>query len=267
MWKNDPNKFVIVCVELLEKRRDLGQKPLCNCALSMLMYTLAHQEKMYAPSNTKLGKIISSYETSSGRISDTPNGGFSYTAKKSDILQLFLEYSFHRTYRLYKAELEGNSEKLALTLSEDTDFALYNRQYLLLYDGDITISGENRKAALVPGLDICQKGFDFHNTFNFLSEKLNYAEKEAYALRAYDLFSLCNLIESRLNTHLSYPQSNGTFFSGKKNINTQIGVLGNAIRYINEYPESEHSVNNIFRNILYDYKKQFERAIEERLKN
>ena len=266
MWKSDPNKFVIVCVELLEKRRDLGQKPICNCALSMLMYTLAHQEKMYAPSNTKLGKIISSYETSSGKISDTPNGGFSYTAKKSDILQLFLEYSFHRTYRLYKAELEGNSEKLALTLSEDTDFALYNRQYLLLYYGDLTISGENRKAALVPGQDICQKGFDFHNTFNFLSEKLNYAEKEAYALRAYDLFSLCDLIGSRLSIHSNSQQSNGTFFSGKKNVSTQIGVLSNAIRYINDYLESEPSANEDFGKILFGYKEQFEEAMKERQK-
>lgn len=266
MWKSDPNKFVIVCVELLEKRRYLGQKPLCNCALSMLIYTLAHQEKMYAPSNTMLGKIISSYDTSTGKISSTPDGGFSYATKKADILQLFLEYSLHRTYRLYKAELEGNSEKLALTLSKDKDFALYNRQYLRLYYGDLTISGENRKAALVPGQDICQKGFDFHNTFNFLSEKLNYAEKDAYALRAYDLFSLCNLIKSRLDTPQDNQvlQNNGTFFSGKKNVSTQIGVLRNAIRYIDEYLNSEPSCDGDYKEILGGFKEQFEKAISER---
>lgn len=260
MWKSDPNKFVIVCVELLEKRRYLGQKPLCNGALSMLIYTLAHQEKMYAPSNTMLGKIISSYETSTGKISSTPDGGFSYATKKADILQLFLEYSLHRSYRLYKAELEGNSEKLALTLREDKDFALYNRQYLRLYYGDLTISGENRKAALVPGQDICQKGFDFHNTFNFLSEKLNCIEKNSYALRAFDLFSLCNIIQTRLDAAKGgqTPQNTGTFFSGKKNISTQIGVLTDAIKYINEYLEQNPSCDSVYKEALEVFKKNFE---------
>lgn len=240
MWKSDPNKFVIVCVELLEKRSDLGQKPICNCALSMLIYTLTHQAKMYAPSNKMLDKLITSYDTATGKISDTPNGGFSYKSQESDFLQLFLDYSLHRTYRLYKATSEGNSEKLALSMKCDKDFALYNRQYLRLYYGDLTISGENRKAALIPGNDICLKGFDFHNTFNLLSEKLRNIERSPYALMAFDLYSLCDLIQDRLTAAQTDPnrQNTGTFFSGKKNLDTQIGVLSAAIDFIDGYLKS-----------------------------
>lgn len=266
MWKSDPNKFVIVCMELFEKRRDLGQRPICNCALSMLIYTLAHQAKMYAPSNKMLDKIISSYETATGKISDTPNGGFSYNSQESDYLQLFLDYSLHRTYRLYKAVSEGKSENLALSMKKDKAFALYNRQYLRLYYGDLTISGENRKAALIPGNDVRQKGFDFHNTFNLLSEKLRNIDKYPYALMAFDLYSLCDLIDDRLTAAKTDPsqQNTGTFFSGKKNIDTQVGVLHAAVEFIDMYLSVWGCEQLECGEILKEFKNNFEDAINER---
>lgn len=268
MWKSDPNKFVIVCAELLEKRHDLGQKPICNCALSMLIYTLAHQAKMYAPSNKMLDKIISNYDTETGKISDTPVGGFSYKSQESDHLQMFLDYSLHRTYRLYKAVSEGNSEKLALDIKDDSKFSLYNRQYLRLYYGDLTISGENRKEALIPGKDVHLKGFDFHNTFNLLSEKMGNVDRKKYELMAFDLYSLCDLIQDRLTVAKSdsNKQDDGIFFRGKKNIKTQIGVLNAAIGFINAYLEGENiDVNPQYKEMINEFKSCFEKAIEERL--
>lgn len=268
MWKSDPNKFVIVCRELLERRCDLGQKPISNCALSMLIYTLAHQAKMYAPSNKMLDRLISSYETDTGKISDTPSEGFSYKKQDIDLLQQFLNYSLHRTYRIYKAVSEGDSEKLAICIKHDENFARYNRQYLRLYYGDLTISGENRKAPLVPGEDICLKGFDFHNTFNLISEKLRNAERHPYALMAFDLYSLCDLILSRLAAVESSTnqQNAGTFFSGKKNLDTQIGVLNETIRFINIYLAGRASdEQSEYHNMLSSCKETFEKAIVERM--
>lgn len=267
MWKSDPNKFVIVCRELLERRCDLGQKPICNCALSMLIYTLAHQAKMYAPSNKMLDKLISSYETDTGKIGDTPNEGFSYKTQDIDLLKKFLDYSLYRTYRIYKAVSEGDSEKLAISIKNDENFARYNRQYLRLYYGDLTISGENRKAPLVPGEDICLKGFDFHNTFNLISEKLRNAERHPYALMAFDLYSLCDLIQSRLTAaeNKTSQQNAGTFFSGKKNLDTQIGVLKETIGFINIYLAGKPSnEQNEYQKILNSCKEAFEKAIDER---
>lgn len=267
MWKSDPNKFVIVCMELLEKRHDLGQKPICNCALSMLIYTLAHQAKMYAPSNKMLDKIISSYETDTGKISDTPNDGFEYQSQEADLLQQFLDYSLHRTYRLYRAVSEGNSEKLALSIREEKAFACYNRQYLRLYYGDLTISGENRKAALIPGNDVHQRGFDFHNTFNLISEKLRNIENQPYALMAFDLYSLCDLIQNRLDASEgdSCLQKTNTFFGGKKNINTQIGVLNAAIGFIDAYLNSaQKSKETEYLDALSTFKSNFTTAIDAR---
>lgn len=104
-----------------------------------------------------------------------------------------------------------------------------------LYYGDLTISGENRKAPLSPGEDTCLKGFDFHNTFNLISEKLRNIGNHPYALMAYDLFSLCDLIQTRLEAADNSRQNPGTFFSGKKNTDTQVGVLQAAIDFINAY--------------------------------
>ena len=267
MWKSDPNKFVIVCVALLEKRCELGQNPISNCALSMLLYTLAHQAKMYAPSNKMLDRIFSSYETDTGKISDTPNEGFSYKQQDTDLLQQFLNYGLHRTYRLYKAVSEGNSEELAISMKNDENFARYNRQYLRLYYGDLTISGENRKAALVPGDDICLKGFDFHNTFNHISEKLRNIEKDPYALMAFDLYSLCDLIDNRLDVARTeaISKSASTFFSGKKNGGTQIGVLCAAVDFIDAYLriKPSHEKDEYLEKML-NYKSIFTKAIDIR---
>jgi hypothetical protein len=233
----------------------------------MLIYTLAHQAKMYAPSNKMLDKIISSYETNTGKISDTPNDGFEYQSQESDLLQQFLDYSLHRTYRLYRAVSEGNSEKLALSIREDKAFACYNRQYLRLYYGDLTISGENRKAALIPGNDFHQRGFDFHNTFNLISEKLRNIENQPYALMAFDLYSLCDLIQNRLDVSKgdSYLQNTKTFFGGKKNINTQIGVLDTAIGCIRSYlGDKSRSIEKEYSDALQTFKSNFEKAIDER---
>ena len=266
MWKRDPNKFVIVCAELLEKRHELGQKSLCNCALSMLIYTLTYQAKMYAPSNQKLDRIISSYETATGKICETPGDEFQYKVQESDILQLFLNYSLYRTYRIYKAVSKGDSENLALAIREDKAFALYNRQYLRLYYGDLTISGENKKAALIPGNDVCLKGFDFHNTFNFISEKLSNIDNMPYPLMAFDLFSICDLIQSRLQYVKDNPgKQNNTFFSGERNKATQIGVLTSAVAFIDKYLGKKYAKLNEFEDALTTYKNSFREAIDSKI--
>lgn len=151
-------------------------------------------------------------------------------------------------------------------MKKDKAFALYNRQYLRLYYGDLTISGENRKAALIPGNDVRQKGFDFHNTFNLLSEKLRNIDKYPYALMAFDLYSLCDLIDDRLTAAKTDPsqQNTGTFFSGKKNIDTQVGVLHAAVEFIDMYLSVWGCEQLEYGEILKEFKNNFEDAINER---
>lgn len=255
MWKSDPNKFVIACRDLLKKRHELGQPPLGNTVLSMLIYTLAHQVRMYEPSNKMIGDLIAAYDADTGKINDEPKGCFSFeNIEESKRLQAFLNYGLYRSYKLYQAESSGNSIQLAVEVHDNEDFKQYNRQYWLLYYGDLTISGENKKPALNPGTDNCLKGFDFHNTFNSLVAKLDDMVSQKYALMEFDLFSLCDFVESRMKS--THPLS---FFSGERNTMTQLGVLYDAVRLIKKYTDyyGENNRNIRFGNYLETYRKSF----------
>lgn len=66
----------------------------------------------------------------------------------------------------------------------------------MLYYGDLSIKNDANIHALIPGSDLVYTGFDFHDCFNYLYGKLtaNYT----YPLRVYDLFTICDLLISRL---------------------------------------------------------------------
>ena len=66
----------------------------------------------------------------------------------------------------------------------------------MLYYGDLCIRGENKRRPLNPGTDTVYKGFDFHNCFNYLYFKL--VSEEKYPLREFDMFTMWDLILSRL---------------------------------------------------------------------
>ena len=72
----------------------------------------------------------------------------------------------------------------------------------MLYYGDLSIQGEDKKRPLCPGKDEVNKGFDFHNCFYSLYIKLTSSEK--YPLREYDMFTMWDLIYSRLNEKYIY---------------------------------------------------------------
>ena len=84
---------------------------------------------------------------------------------------------------------------------KSSNFERYNRQHQMLYYQDLSIWGEHRKRHLDPGNDLIYKGLDFFNCLHYLSVKINDAfnSKNEYSLLIYDILTLCNLVESRLN--------------------------------------------------------------------
>ena len=92
-------------------------------------------------------------------------------------------------------------------------------------------------------------------------------ENRPYALMAFDLYSLCDMIQDRLTAAQtnSTKRDAGTFFNGKKNIGTQIGVLQAAISFIDRYIEGTSTdKQSEYRDSLNEFKECFENAINAR---
>ena len=99
----------------------------------------------------------------------------------------------------------------------------------MLYYQDRYIRGEERNAQLTPGDDAVSTSFDFHHCFNYLLVKLR--DNKQYPLRDFDLFTICNLLESRL----AQSKDRRYFFSPEKNDPGAKFLLDEMIKVIEAY--------------------------------
>lgn len=217
MW-TDANKFVIVCDKLIQREK------INNCTLSMLAYCLAHLS-IYEPIRYALQCKL--YE----------KGKFAIAEKKWEIPQIdsesrlayFMDLSLLHTMEVYALTGYTTSFGVVKKMIDEPTFAQYNRQHQMLYYGDLSVRGENKQRCLDPGSDIIYKGFDFHHCFNYLYVKLN--GEEPYLLQEYDLFTLCDLVASRLDPEMIrvYPEGSSgkkdTFFYREKSNDKAVQIL------------------------------------------
>ena len=107
----------------------------------------------------------------------------------------------------------------------------------MLYYEDLSIRGEETKRSLDPGCDLIYKGFDFHNCFYYLCVKL--MADNSYPLREYDMFTLWDLIRSRLMINVldedRYGFESTTFFYRKKFEIRANMVLAHALSIFEKY--------------------------------
>ena len=285
LW-SDTNKFIIVCEQLLERDK------ISNCTLSTLIYCLSHLQ-IYAPFRDRLYKLL----CKKGEELFLPQETTPPTETEQDV------YDILRSEKIWEIQGEDNAEKLerfvdlslmhsikifelmdkrnfsslwksmlkshAYIKTMESNFQIYNRQYQMLYYGDLSIQGEDKKRTLKPGSDEVYKGFDFHNSFNFLYVKLS--SKEDYPLKEYDMFTMCDLICSRLRVdylqgHNVENDSPNTFFYRKAFDEKSSKVLQQAKEVLDEYLDGHKSspiepmqlffkkMANLFGDILNDRK-------------
>lgn len=261
LW-SDTNKFEITCNQLI-KRDNLS-----NCLQSMLIYCLSHMQ-MYEPIRDALmTKLLNKAEKTllkQLKIDKIEDATWEIDGKDySEKLQRFIDYSLLHTLVVYKKSNKDTTLSLAREMyakSYDTKhtsgqssissgFCRYNRQFQMLYYGDLFINGEDKQRPLDPSDDKVGKGFDFHNCFNYLLVKLNSADK--YPLREFDMLTLFDLIKSRLdkdyiaNHHSAVVTEDESFFYRAQFSERAHEVLCSALKIINAYisiPEIDNSEN------------------------
>lgn len=250
LW-SDTNKFEITCNQLI-KRDNLS-----NCLQSMLIYCLSHMQ-MYEPIRdalmTKLldkAEITLLKQLKIDKIEDATweIEGQDYSEK----LQCFINYSLLHTLVVYKKSNKNTTLSLAHKMyakSYDTKhtneqssissgFCRYNRQFQMLYYGDLFINGEDKQRPLDPSDDKVGKGFDFHNCFNYLLVKLNSADK--YPLREFDMLTLFDLMATRLdkkyinNHHSTVVTEDESFFYRAQFSERAHEVLFSALNILDAY--------------------------------
>lgn len=207
LWRNDQNKFIIVCQNLIEKRKLVNSKPINKCTLSMLTYILAYLNEIpdYVRDEVKgllleLGNVNSESTEMMSNVSSDVNP-WKISGNNSEKMKQFVDLNFLHSQKILNAINSGNSITLVKELLRTPYFVLYNRQYMMWYYGDLTIYGENRINNLIPGENVINKGIDYYNCFYTLYHKL-YAYFEtgcsySYPLLEFDLFTICDLVCSR----------------------------------------------------------------------
>ena len=202
LWRTDQNKFVIVCRNLIEKRKN-NNLNINSCTLSMLMYILAYLDKIPEYIRDDIQGLLIDAASIDSRQTNVGSDMWQISGKNSERMKKFKELNLIHSEKILDAISSDSSLLLVKELLESPDFSLYNRQYMMWYYGDLTIYGENRINNLVPGEDVIYKGIDYYICFYTLYHKiyayfLNEA-KESYPLLEYDLFTICDLAYSRLS--------------------------------------------------------------------
>lgn len=203
LWRNDQNKFIIVCRNLIEKRKLANSRPINNCTLSILTYVLAYLDKIPDYIRDEIEGMLLELSVEKNdktelhdRLETWEISGNNYEKMKK-----FIDLNFLHSQKILNAMNSNSSISLVRELLKLPYFALYNRQYMMWYYGDLTIYGENRMNNLIPGVDVVYKGIDYYNCFHTLYHKIyDYFESEcaySYPLLEFDLFTLCDLVYSR----------------------------------------------------------------------
>lgn len=191
MWK-DPNKFAIIFRSIIQREE------VSTCTLSMLLYCLAHIQLYESMKDNLRMELLERAKVLLGKNYDTDKWEIpSHLGKGKDALDHFIKLSLKYTIKIFDPKYSENTIGLAEELSENAEFAKYSRLHQMLYYQDRYIRGEERNAQLTPGDDAVSIYFDFHHCFNFLLVKLR--DNKKYPLRDFDLFTICNLLESRLD--------------------------------------------------------------------
>lgn len=252
LW-TDTNKFVIACEHLL-RREDLS-----NCAQSMLIYCLAHlqmyepirnllQDKMLQKGKETLEKQGLWDDESEQNVTGHPSGKandqslWEITGKNdAERLTRFLQLGLKHSMEIFDLIDKKNSLKLVKKYKDDKAFCAYNRQYQMLYYGDLSIKNDANIHPLNPGRDVVYSGFDFHDCFNYLYVKLT--SGSSYPLREYDLFTMCDLLASRLDKNSVLEQGSlaGTFFYRTKDQTRACTVLSQAKSILESYCDNAAS--------------------------
>lgn len=203
LWRTDQNKFIIVCRNLIEKRK-LNNMSIYNCTLSMLIYILAYLDKIPDYIRDEIKGLLLEAAEIGGRLTkmlEESTDPWKISGDNSKRMKKFMDLNFLHSQEILDAINSNSSLALARKLLGSPNFALYNRQYMMWYYGDLTIYGENRINNLVPGKDEINKGIDYYNCFYTLYHKL-YAHfdnqcNNLYPLLEYDLFTILDLAFSR----------------------------------------------------------------------
>ena len=243
LWRNDQNKFVIVCHNLIEKRRLSNSKPISNCTLSMLTYILAYLNRIpdYIRDEIKglLHELSKAENQASKKLNPSGVDPWIIDGNNSERMKKFIDLNFLHSEKILNAINTNTSVLLVKELLESPNFVLYNRQYMMWYYGDLTIYGENRINNLVPGEDIINKGIDYYNSFYTLYHKL-YAYFESgctysYPLLEFDLFTIFDLAYSRQLNKYSISRDRFFYSDDEKEKEVYIRIKDLLEKYINKY--------------------------------
>lgn len=253
LWRTDQNKFVIVCRNLIEKRK-INNMFINNCTLSMLIYILAYLDKIpdYVRDEIQglLLEMAKAGNKSVKTLGESGKDPWKISGENSERMKKFIDLNFLHSQKILNAINSNSSVSLVKELLRTPNFALYNRQYMMWYYGDLTIYGENRINNLVPGEDKINKGIDYYNCFYTLYHKL-YAHfenqcKNPYPLLEYDLFTILDLAYSRKVNKNEI--SGGVFFYSqdekKAEVYTYIeDILDKYIKYYCKAKDSDTEAN------------------------
>lgn len=273
LW-TDSNKFVIACEQLLQRDE------LSNCTQSVLIYCLTHLQ-IYEPirnklQNKMLEKAVDTLRKQGLWEDDLQNvaydGADGVTRNfwairgKDDAekMERFLQLSLRHSMVLFNL-MSSNEETISEKHNNSDAFWEYNRQHQMLYYGDLSNKNDANIHALKPGMDAVYGGFDFHDCYNSLYVKLS--SDSSYPLREYDLMTICDLIDHRLdnaylNEHIVIKNKccEDTFFFRRKDRDRAASVLEQVLKLVNKHCE-ENNINaddNPF--------KKWKTRIENRLK-
>lgn len=166
----------------------------------------------------------------------------------------FFEFCKRRSYALAKAVCAENrqeKEKHLLELLHNDEYRVFNRIYQLYYYGDMMINSISMRESWNFSSKSATRGFDFRATFLILLSKLEESleQKKPYPLLEVDLYTICDLIYSRLQDASSI----SLFYSEKynqKDDSESEAVLTKAIFLLEKYAK------------VYGYKKNSNKQIE-----
>ncbi|RKJ32183.1 hypothetical protein D7Y09_17365 [bacterium 1XD42-1] len=272
LWRTDQNKFIIVCRNLIEKRK-LNNMHINNCTLSMLIYILAYLDKIPDYIRDEIKELL--FETAGSEVQLTKTIGgnadlWEISGENSKKMKKFIDLNFLHSQEIIEAINSNSSFALVKKLLTTPNFALYNRQYMMWYYGDLTIYGENRINNLVPGKDEINRGIDYYNCFYTLYHKL-YAHfenqcKVPYPLLEYDLFTIWDLAFSRQLNKKQAPEKRFFYSEDEKEVEIYGYIEDILNKYIHHYckinvsdkTKEEYNEKNIeedLRNIDISHKK------------
>lgn len=253
LW-TDTNKFVIACNHLLQRQE------LSNSTQSMLIYCLAHlqiyepirnelQEKMYQKGKETLKRQglwddVAEQQKSSEEGQARDNLWQIVGDNDAEKLKRFQQLSLKHSMKIFNLMGKLDPGKWIADHKKNEDFWLYNRQYQMLYYGDLSIKNDANIHALIPGSDLVYMGFDFHDCFNYLYVKL--MASHTYSLCVYDLITICDLLISRLTCEhrANDVEKENTFFyraKDKERADTVRCQMDNILKKFSEIEDSNQN--------------------------